>query len=506
MHISSTRAARAAFFFALSLLVGGRIATAQSLPSPWSAADIGAPQLAGSSSYDSGTVRIAAAGEDIWNNTDQFHFVYQSITGDAEIVARIDSFTATHGWAKAGVMIRGSIAADAPHAYALASWENGIAYQRRITSGAESLSSAGSSASAPHWVRLVRRGTVITSYESNDGANWQMIGSDAIPLGDTAYVGLAVTSHEPGERAAATFSGVRVSPIAGSTEFESADIGGPLIAGSTNIAGGTYTIRAGGTDIWDTSDQFRFVYRPITGDADIIARLASLSAVDVWTKAGVIVRESLTANSRHAIALATGDRGYGFQRRVDTGSWSEHTEAGGGVVPVWLRLVRSGSRFDAYYSSDGTNWTRMGTDTIPMSETVYVGLAVTSHNETVATQAVFDNLRITGAASATEGTPVPGPEPTPTPPPRAVMFEASADHDTLVTRYVLEIYASNATPGLTAPLATSDLGKPSVASNGEITVDQSAFFLALAPGNYIATITALGDGGSSRSLTATFTR
>ncbi len=231
MHISSTRAARAVFFFAFSLLIGGDIVNAQSLPAPWSGAEIGAPQLAGSSSYDSGTLRIAAAGEDIWNNSDQFHFVYQSITGDVEIVARIDSFTATHGWAKAGVMIRGSIAADAPHAYALASWENGIAYQRRINSGAESVSSPGSSASAPHWVRLVRRGSVITSYESGDGVSWQIIGSDSVTLGETAYVGLAVTSHEPGERAAATFSGVRVSPLDRSTEFQSADIGGPLIAG-----------------------------------------------------------------------------------------------------------------------------------------------------------------------------------------------------------------------------------------------------------------------------------
>ena len=520
MHISSTRAASAALFFSLCLFIHSDIVNAQSLPAPWYAADIGAPHLPGSSSFSDGAFRVLAAGEDIWNNSDQFYFVYQPIAGDVEIVARVDSFTATHGWAKAGVMIRGSLAADAPHAYALSSRENGIAYQRRISSGGESFSSAGSSASPPHWIRLVRRGTMITSYESDDGANWRIIGSDSINLGGTAYVGIAVTSHEPNELAAATFSSIRVATLAPSSELQSADIGAPLIAGSTTIAGSTHTILAGGTDIWDTSDQFRFVYQQVTGDADIVVRLASLNPADAWTKAGVMIRESLSANSRHATTAATGDRGYAFQRRIDTGSWSEHTDGGGGAASVWLRLVRSGARFDSYYSGDGTRWTSLGADTIPMNETVYVGLAVTSHNETVASEATFDSLRIMGRTSGSEGTPGPGPQPTPTPPPepqpvplpeptlppRAVVFVASAEHDTWVTRYVLEIYLSDATPGISAPVVTSDLGKPSAAWNGEITVDQSALFLALAPGNYVASIVASGEGGSSRSETASFSR
>jgi hypothetical protein len=75
-----------------------------------------------------------------------------------------------------------------------------------------------------------------------------------------------------------------------------------------------------------------------------------------------------------------------------------------------------------------------------------------------------------------------------------------------VTRYVLEIYSSGATPGNSSPVVTSDLGKPEVAADGEITVDRSMLFQALLPGDYIATVTAVGDTGSSRSLTASFTR
>ncbi|MEO5897230.1 MAG: hypothetical protein ABIS06_16185, partial [Vicinamibacterales bacterium] len=294
------------------------------------------------------------------------------------------------------------------------------------------------------------------------------------------------------------------------------------IAGTTSFNSGTYTIRAGGTDIWDTSDQFHYAYTQVTGDVDLLARVSSLAQSDIWAKAGVMIRESLAANSRHAIAMTTPDRGHGFQRRIDPGGWSEHTQGGDGTAPMWLRLVRSGSQFQAFRSNDGSDWATMGSDTIPMGATVYVGIAVTSHNSSSLTIAVIDNLCVSAGSTGSSGTapppePLPFPQPLPTPvptpvdattdpPPRAVVFLASADHDTLVTRYLLEIYTNSAAPGVSAPVATSDLGKPRPAANGEITVDRAALFEALASGSYIAAVTAIGDGGSSASLTAAFTR
>ena len=151
-------------------------------------------------------------------------------------------------------------------------------------------------------------------------------------------------------------------------------------AGTTDFAAGTYTITAAGADIWDTSDQFRYVYQQVSGDIDVVARVASLTAADVWTKAGVMIRESLSAGSRHAMAVVTAQNGYVFQRRVDTSSFSEHTAGGAGAAPQWVRLVRTGSQFQAFRSANGQTWTLMGTDTIPMGSTAYVGIAVTSHN------------------------------------------------------------------------------------------------------------------------------
>jgi len=87
-----------------------------------------------------------------------------------------------------------------------------------------------------------------------------------------------------------------------------------------------------------------------------------------------------------------------------------------------------------------------------------------------------------------------------------VIFQASADHNTGVTSYRLEIFANGANPSTATPVASSDLGKPTPAANGDITVDQTAFFNALAPGTYQATVSALGPGGEGQSSAVTFTR
>jgi Bacterial Ig domain len=90
--------------------------------------------------------------------------------------------------------------------------------------------------------------------------------------------------------------------------------------------------------------------------------------------------------------------------------------------------------------------------------------------------------------------------------PTAVAFTASPDDATLVTSYELRIYASGADPNTATPIAKSNLGKPKPDATNTITVDQSAFFSALAPGNYVGAVAAIGSGGSSISTGVTFTR
>ncbi len=177
--------------------------------------------------------------------------------------------------------------------------------------------------------------------------------------------------------------------------WTSQDIGGVGLAGSAGYSGGTWTVKGSGGDIWDNADAFRYVYQPLNGDGQIVARVTSVSNTDAWAKAGVMIRQSLTTNSAHAMVVVTPGNGVAFQRRTSAGAVSDHTAGARVTAPYWVRLVRSGSIFTAYSSPDGATWTQIGTATISMTATVYIGLTVTAHNNSALNTSTFTNVSVT---------------------------------------------------------------------------------------------------------------
>ncbi|HEX6463955.1 MAG TPA: Ig-like domain-containing protein, partial [Vicinamibacterales bacterium] len=391
------------FWLAANGSISGGVEARQSTPpATWSDQDIGSPAVAGSaSSITSGLasnpasdVTITAGGRDIWGTSDEFHFVYQRVNGDVDVRARVDSITYAAPWSKAGVMIRGSLAPDAAHGFALVSAGRGTAFQRRTVAAGLSTDTAGPGVAAPQWARLVRQGRTITAYTSADGVTWTLTDSDTIDLPAVTYVGLAVTSHSVSSATTASLSGITVQPLAAPAGQQDIDIGNPDIAGSMTYADGIYQIQAAGSDVWDTSDQFNYVYQPVSGDVDVSVRIDSITFADAWSKAGLMIRETLSAGSAHAFALVSAGRGVAFQRRPVADQETVSTSGSSAAPPDWVRLKRNGSLFTAYESSDGSTWTVIGSDTIPMADSVYVGIAATSHNVSVPTDVVADSLTI----------------------------------------------------------------------------------------------------------------
>jgi len=90
--------------------------------------------------------------------------------------------------------------------------------------------------------------------------------------------------------------------------------------------------------------------------------------------------------------------------------------------------------------------------------------------------------------------------------PTIVSFQKSTDHATMVTYYLLEVFAAGANPSTATPISSLNLGKPTPAADGSITLTETAFFSALAKGSYIATVSAIGSTGTGRSAAVSFTR
>jgi endonuclease/exonuclease/phosphatase family metal-dependent hydrolase len=192
------------------------------------------------------------------------------------------------------------------------------------------------------------------------------------------------------------------------TGWTSKDIGVTGAAGKAATAGSTFVVDGAGLDVWGTADQFQFAYKTLTGDGTIVAQVATLENVASWTKAGVMMRETLTDGSKHAFMLVSPGKGLAFQRRPSTGGVSVHTAGGTGLAPYFLKIERKGSAFTASKSLDGVTWTVVGTQTMNMTATIYVGVAVSSHITGTLATGTFDRVAVTPAAA-----PAPAPAPAP---------------------------------------------------------------------------------------------
>ena len=384
----------------ISLLLG--VAQAQT----WTGTDIGAVGATGSDSYNSttGTYTITGCGGDIFGTADEGHFVYQTINGDGELTARVASVQNVDTWSKAGVMIRQSTDAGSMEASILESpGSNGLAFQYRTVAQQETSYIQSINSGAPWWVRLIKDGDLVTSYQSQDGINWNFVGCTRLIFTGPIEIGLAVTSHNSNVSATATFDNITLQSVANyvpSAPWLDQDIGtvGTQIGG-VHFENNTFTIYGSGADISGTADAFNYVYQPLAGDGQIIAEVNFQTNTDSDSKAGVMIRQDLTPGSANALVTVTPGDGIAFQARTTAGGSSETFPGANVAAPYWVKLVRSGNQFYAYQSVDGSTWVEIGTETVPMTQQVYVGLEECSRNANSTGVAIINGVQIQGLST-----------------------------------------------------------------------------------------------------------
>lgn len=189
-----------------------RFTPATALPATWSSSDIGAVNLAGSSTHSGGVFTVTGSGSTIGGTADSFQFARRTITGDCTITARVATQSNSSGYARAGVMIRDGLAANARFANTIITPSNGAYLLFRTNTGGTATSGSGGTAAAPYWVRVKRVGNVFTSFKSADGSTWTQISTPkTITMGSSVEVGLAVCSYNNNVLGSATFDNVTVS-------------------------------------------------------------------------------------------------------------------------------------------------------------------------------------------------------------------------------------------------------------------------------------------------------
>jgi outer membrane protein assembly factor BamB len=403
-------------------------------PAAWNCADVAGALPPGTQVLNGGTWTASSGGSDIWANSDQYHFMWQTLQADGTVSAHVTAVSNAGTWAKAGVMLRTS--ADplnpdpsAPYYGVFVTPSNGVAVQWRPSQDANT-NQILVSGSAPLYLMVDRwtdSGTnpPVTYYQaltSSDAKTWAAVPGSLMTMpamSGALLAGVATNSYNQGVAATWTLDSLAVT----STElqpngicpggWDCEDIGSPYPAGAQNDANGTWTIQASGYDIWNANDQFRFVGHWLTSDGIVSARITSQTNTDGWAKAGVMLRATNDPASPYYAVFATPAHGIAVQYRTAQGAATNQVTPLNSTVPVYLRVARwtdtSGSApityYTAYSSNDGSMWSAVPGSTVALSMpgTILAGLAVTSHNGGVLGTATFDSVSITSSLAQPAG-------------------------------------------------------------------------------------------------------
>jgi len=271
--------------------------------------------------------------------------------------------------------------------------------------------------------------SVVSNGGSGATYSWQFPGgSPSTSTSETplvSYLGAAAGSYDVtltvsdqyGTNTQTLSNFIGYSPVHCCTDVASGwsaeDIGHPSIAGTTCYQPDLrrFTVQASGADVWDNSDQFRYNDTVLNGNGEIVARVTGLSGPGSWAKAGVMIRETTDAGSKHAFVMVTPGNGVNMHYRTSTGGGTANTQAAGAAsaaAPYWVKLARGGNKYTGYCSPDGVTWTSVDSVSMTMSGPVRIGLAVTSHDNSQLTTAVFDNVRLSSPCPAFTVQPVSG--------------------------------------------------------------------------------------------------
>jgi len=257
-----------------------------------------------------------------------------------------------------------------------------------------------------HRLRLVSGGTTYTISPLSSMTQQQAAAVANLPTGlysvyvDVNRNGEWVAGTSPSQLALTV--GQPPTPLPGNWSSQDIGAGGDPSPGSTTYSEpSSFTVRGSGSAVFNNADYFQFAYTTMSGNATMIARLASFQTASASSKAGIMFRESLTSSSRNVFLAAhqwSGDKRVEIQWR-DNPTYSDYRGPGPSWASgIWLKLERnvdpnpSNNWFKAYTSSDGANWSLFYTHFMSMANTVYVGLAVTSENNGQFGTALFDNV------------------------------------------------------------------------------------------------------------------
>jgi Tol biopolymer transport system component len=176
------------------------------------------------------------------------------------------------------------------------------------------------------------------------------------------------------------------------------DVGAVRLAGAASHESGRYRVTGGGANIWGEADAFQFVWTRRSGDLHVAADIAWDAArpgSDPHRKAGLMIRQNLSAGSPYADVMVHGDGLIALQYRELQDGPTRQIIAATRAPSARVRLEREGDY--VYFSlpgPDGRLAHAGGNYRIRLGPEYHVGLAVSAHNDALTETATFSNVTL----------------------------------------------------------------------------------------------------------------
>ncbi len=159
-----------------------------------------------------------------------------------------------------------------------------------------------------------------------------------------------------------------------------------------------YAVAGSGQNMWDTRDDFHFVWKRISGNFILSTRARFMGAgVEPHRKIGWTIRPSLDPRSAHVTAAFHGNGLMSLQFRRQAGGITEEEKSADSLpdADAVIRLERRDGDYFLSVARVGDTLVTQRLTRVSLPDTVYVGLFVCSHNDTVTERAMFSHVRIT---------------------------------------------------------------------------------------------------------------
>ena len=265
----------------------------------------------------------------------------------------------------------------------------GIKASRALGRNASIADSASSSTAGP------------VTYTKVNGPAWLKIAPNGQLSGTPPLLATGINrftvraSNGPGSSSDAVLQ-VNVGASGLPLPWKARQLGRTPVPGDASHSAGAYLIRSSGR-FTSAADNGNFAWQTLGGNGTIIARVSIPANGDAATRAGVMIRESLAPNARHAFLAVDGSGKLHWLRRTRTGTTTHQSKVATpkkkSASDTWLRLDRKGDVITAYRSANGKTWTKAGSTSLKLGRNIQIGM-VLAGGKTDLSSALFRNVRI----------------------------------------------------------------------------------------------------------------